>query len=177
MNSHRTTHALSLALSLSFVVAPLAGCERANTPASRAPTSAGQPAPALTGVDADGQPIDLATLTGKTVIVDFWASWCEPCQEAMPGLDQLAADYGDRLVVIGVSVDEDPEDARAFVERVGVRFSIVHDEAHTIAAVWGPPKMPTTYVIDPAGVIVDVHDGYDAKTLTQLRAQIDGAIE
>lgn len=162
-----------LHVAFASLVLGLAACERPSSAASSSPTITGQPAPALTGVDADGRPVDVATLTGKIVLVDFWASWCEPCQEAMPGLDQLAADYGDRLVVIGVSVDEDPEDARAFVERVGVRFAIVHDKDHSIAARWAPPKMPTTFVVDPSGVIVDVHDGYDRATLAELRAQID----
>ncbi|KIG19404.1 thioredoxin family protein [Enhygromyxa salina] len=134
--------------------------------------STGQAAPALAGFDVNGQPVDLAALAGKMVIIDFWASWCEPCQEAMPGLDELAGDYADRLVVIGVSVDEDPEQARAFVQRVGVGFPIIHDSDHSIAARWAPPKMPTTFVVDPAGVIVDVHDGYDAATLTELRARV-----
>jgi thiol-disulfide isomerase/thioredoxin len=174
MNPRQSTHThLTTALCLSFAITSLAGCERPDTATSHAP-SVGQPAPALAGVDTQGRSVDLASLTGKIVVVDFWASWCEPCQEAMPGLDQLAADYAEQLVVIGVSVDDDPEDARAFVERVGVQFPIVHDKAHSIAARWAPPKMPTTFVIDPAGVILAVHDGYDGATLSKLRAQIDG---
>jgi cytochrome c biogenesis protein CcmG/thiol:disulfide interchange protein DsbE len=177
MNHRRSQPTFVSTRSLIFAFASLgvalAGCERPSTAASSAPTSAGQPAPVLTGVDVQGHPIDLAELTGKFVLVDFWASWCEPCQEAMPALDRLAADFGDQLVVIGVSVDDDPEHARAFVERLGVEFPIVHDEDHSIAARWAPPKMPTTFVIDPDGVIVDVHGGYDGATLSELRAQLE----
>ncbi|PRP90640.1 Thiol-disulfide oxidoreductase ResA [Enhygromyxa salina] len=177
MKDQRSHHPLCTTRSLLFALASLGlaltGCERPSAASSNAPMRAGQPAPALSAVDAQGRPIDLATFAGKIVLVDFWASWCEPCQEAMPGLDQLAADYADQVVVIGVSVDEDPEQARAFVERVGVGFPIVHDADHSIAARWVPPKMPTTFVIDPAGDIVEVHGGYNSASLTELRAQIE----
>lgn len=143
-----------------------------NRSATNSPPSVGTAAPALVGLDLDGQPFDLSTLTGKVVVVDFWASWCEPCEEAMPELAALATEFDERVVVIGVSVDDDPASMRAFVERVGVPFEIVHDHDHAIATRWAPPKMPTTFVVDAAGVIAAVHDGYESSTAAQLRSEL-----
>ena len=137
----------------------------------------GQTAPQLTGVSVDGEPVDLSKLAGKVVVVDFWASWCEPCEQAMPELDALSAAHGDRLEIIGVSVDEDPAAMQAFVERVDVRFSILHDADHDIANRWQPPKMPTSFVIGPDGAIAAIHGGYDGSTAPALRADIDALID
>jgi len=93
--SDRRRLLLGLALALSF---PLL--------ASAAPPAAGQPAPALTAVSFAGANIDLAALRGKVVVLNFWASWCEPCRREMPLLDSLAQQYHERVVVLGLSADD-----------------------------------------------------------------------
>ncbi len=169
---------LGFSLSLSVLVgvgcADSAGSASSSTPSSAAALD--RPAPALVAEDLGGRPVSLAALTGKVVVVDFWASWCEPCEEAMPVLEQLARAHASDLVVIGVSVDDRAEDARAFIDRVGVSFTVIHDRDHGIAEAWVPPKMPTTYVIDQTGVVVAVEGGYGPGAAGRLQAQVEALL-
>jgi len=118
-------------------------------------------APDIEARDMDGHPFHLADLRGKVVILDFWASWCEPCREAMPALDRLARRYGDRgLVVVGVNVDRSADSARRFLGRTRVSFRMVHDDGQAIAGRYQPPRMPSTFVIDRRGVVRHVQAGF-----------------
>ncbi|MBL4687930.1 MAG: TlpA family protein disulfide reductase, partial [Nannocystaceae bacterium] len=127
-------------------------------------------APALTGSTLAGGTVDLAALRGQVVVVDFWASWCGPCRAAMPGLQALADEFAAAgVVVIGVSVDEQVEDAQDFAEAMQVTFPLVVDADHTLADAWQPPKMPTTYVIDADGMLVATFSGYSPGEHDTLR--------
>ncbi|HEY8432519.1 MAG TPA: TlpA disulfide reductase family protein, partial [Sandaracinaceae bacterium] len=103
----------------------------------------------------------------------FWASWCEPCGQAMPALDRIYRAYRNRgLVVIGVNVDRNVENARSFLQRTRVSFPIVHDSNQAFASQFSPPTMPSTYVIDRQGIVRHVHAGFrgagDAQQLEQV---------
>lgn len=138
------------------------------------PVVAGPPAPPLSGTMLDGSTFDLASHKGRVVVVDFWASWCGPCREAMPGLQAMTDAHAPQdLVVVGVSVDERESDARAFVEEIGVTFSIVLDGDQQIAEVWEPPKMPTTFVIDRDGNVAATFAGHTAESQARLRRLVD----
>ena len=124
--------------------------------------SVGQRAPEIGLRDMDGKPVRLAALRGKVVVVDFWASWCAPCKQEMPALEKLHRKYRDKgLVVVGVSVDRELSNARRFLREVNVSFRNVHDRGgQRVAARYGPPRMPSTYVIDKRGIVRHVHGGY-----------------
>ncbi len=111
----------------------------------------------------DGQPVKLAALRGKVVVVDFWASWCRPCRSAMPQLEQLYRSYRRKgLVVVGVSVDSSPANAKKFLSGVPVSFPIVHDAKQQVARQYRPPRMPSSFVIDRRGVVRHVQAGFRA---------------
>lgn len=132
----------------------------------------GTRAPDISAADLDGNRVSLSRLRGKVVVVDFWASWCEPCGDAMPALDRLYRQYKDHgLVVVGVNVDRNERNARQFLRRTRVSFPIVHDNGRGLAERYSPPTMPSSYVIDKRGIVRHVHAGYrdgDARRLERM---------
>jgi cytochrome c biogenesis protein CcmG/thiol:disulfide interchange protein DsbE len=138
----------------------LAACASAPRTDTAAPV-AGTPAPALAGPALDGAALDLAALRGRVVLVDFWASWCEPCRRELPELEALHKQYNAAgLTVIGVNIDEERAVVDAFLrDQVPVSFPIVHDPKQALADRWAPPKMPTLYLVDRDGNIGRVFPG------------------
>jgi cytochrome c biogenesis protein CcmG, thiol:disulfide interchange protein DsbE len=125
-----------------------------------------------------GKGVDPATLSGKVVVIDFWATWCAPCRESMPELEKLYKKYSAQgLTVVGVSVDKDASPIKPFIEKLQVTFPVVHDAGHSIADKFAPPRMPSSYVIDRKGTIRYVHGGYhsgDAATLEKELQELLG---
>lgn len=137
----------------------------------------GQRAPALQATTLHGQRMDLTTLRGRVVLVDFWASWCEPCRRWFPVLQSLSQRYASRgLVVIAVSVDQDPANCRRFVNELRPGFPIVHDRDQRIVAQWAPDTLPTTYLIDRAGIVRWVHHGSTEADSRSLERQVLAAL-
>src|SRR5262245_22300363 len=118
------------------------------------------PMPALNLVDLDGRPISKASLAGKVVLLNFWATWCGPCREEIPMLAALQKHYGDRLAIIGLSIDESPaEDVKAFAVELGVNYPVVMSTRALEAEFGGITAVPSTFVIDPQGRILQRHLG------------------
>lgn len=105
--------------------------------------------------DLDGRPVRLSDLRGKGVWLNFWASWCPPCQSETPVIRDLAAKYADRgLVVIGISVQEtSADDVRAYAERYQLGYTIAADLSGHIFRLYRPPGLPTQIFIGPDGAI------------------------
>jgi thiol-disulfide isomerase/thioredoxin len=103
----------------------------------------------------------LPATSGKVMIVDFWASWCAPCNASFPALSRLSKKYADRgLVIIGVGVDDSPSAYSAFVARLKPPFATVHDSRHVLVGAVQVPTMPTSYVVDRAGKVRFIHEGF-----------------
>ena len=125
-----------------------------------------------------GDALDLARYHGKVVLVDFWASWCEPCRQSFPWLNAMQARYADRgLVVIGVNVDRDRADADRFLHDLPAKFLIVYDPAGTIAAHYDLPGMPVSYVIGPRGDVVARHIGFRTGLREEREAEVQKLLE
>jgi thiol-disulfide isomerase/thioredoxin len=123
--------------------------------------------------DLAGHRVDLASLKGKVVLVDFWASWCAPCKQEMPVLERLYQKYKDRgLVVVGVSVDQEGTNVGAFLKQLKVSFPIVHDKGHDVANRFKPPRMPSSYIVDRNGVVRNVHGGFRAGDDATIEGEI-----
>jgi thiol-disulfide isomerase/thioredoxin len=122
---------------------------------------------------------DIPNTTGKIVIVDFWASWCGPCKASFPAFNRLHDKYASKgVVIIGVGVDDDRAKHAAFVSKTGAKFATVHDANKKAAAVFSPPAMPTTYVIDRKGVVRHIHQGFKgAKTEAAYAAGIEALLK
>jgi thiol-disulfide isomerase/thioredoxin len=108
--------------------------------------------------DLDGNPVRLADLAGKAVWINFWASWCPPCQSETPVLRTIAERYADRgLVVIGISVQEtNAADVREYAERYELGYTIAPDLSGHIFRLYHPPGLPTQIFVGPEGVIRSV---------------------
>lgn len=135
----------------------------------------GQQAPEIGLTDLDGKSVKLSALRGKVVLVDFWASWCEPCRESLPVLDKLSKAYRDQgLVVVGVNIDKTPELAREFLSKhkLSLSFAVVNDKKHDVAARYAPPTMPSSYVIDKEGRVRSVHAGFKASDAAKLESEL-----
>lgn len=133
----------------------------------------GARAPEIGLRDLSGQPVTMASLRGRVVLVDFWASWCEPCAEEMPVLERLHQQYrGQGLTIIGVSIDRDAANVRQFVQRHPVTFPIVHDGSQQVAGRYGPPRMPSSYIIDRNGIVRHVHAGFRASDAQVMEQRI-----
>jgi len=128
-------------------------------PPSSVPTAArayppGTPAPALRLPGLDGRPVDLAALRGRPVVVNFWATWCEPCVREFPLLRQAAAGHrADGLAVVGVLTGDRPAAARDFVGAYGATWPVGLDPAATTAGRWGAVGLPHTYFVRPDGTL------------------------
>jgi len=112
-------------------------------------------APLFTLERLDGKgDLALESLRGKTVVLNFWASWCGPCRDEMPLLQQASERWKDRNVAfVGIDIDDLRSDARSFLERFGVTYPNVYDGKSSTVGRYGATGVPETYFIDPEGKI------------------------
>lgn len=135
----------------------------------------GAPAPDFDLESFDGKgKVALAASAGKVTIVDFWATWCEPCRASFPAYQKMVDDFDGKLEVIGISVDEDASGIAAFKESTGVSFPLAWDEGQGTAKSYQPPTMPTSFVVDKNGVVRFVHAGFTGGDEAQIRAEVSG---
>jgi thiol-disulfide isomerase/thioredoxin len=119
-------------------------------------------APPFSVVTLDGQHISMDSLAGKVVLIDFWATWCGPCREALPRIQSIAKRFaGQPLVVLSVSLDSDDAKWKAFVEKNGMTWMQTRDGGFggKISSLFGVNAIPATFTIDADGVLEDQHVG------------------
>jgi cytochrome c biogenesis protein CcmG, thiol:disulfide interchange protein DsbE len=125
-------------------------------PPSLVTVERGQPAPPLSGKTLQGASFDLAALRGRVVLVNVWATWCEPCRTELPVVTAAARDwsaYG--LMLVGLDVRDDPGQALALLAQLDPRstMTVVPDPSGTAAVDWGVRGVPETFVIDRSGLV------------------------
>jgi len=118
-------------------------------PAPAVPPPAARPAPEFRLRGFDNRLIALSDYRGKIVVLNFWASWCTPCKQEMPNLERVWQEFRDQgVVVLGVDVLDDPDDARAFLEALRITYPNVHDPEETRMIAYRVTGLPTTIFID-----------------------------
>jgi peroxiredoxin len=158
---------------LSLLAVTLAACggslNGAQAPASGERIGAEAPEFSLAPVDG-GAPIGPASFRGKVLIVDFWATWCAPCRQSFPVYQKLVDEFDGKLAVVGVSVDDSAGGIDEFKRETGVKFPLVWDQGQAVAGAYKPGTMPTSFLIDRAGIVHAIHEGFrrgDEATLEQ----------
>jgi len=151
-----------------MVAASLAAVAASNTLVAgpdAGPGSRATAAPEWKLMDVDGNEVSSKQFEGKVVVLDFWATWCPPCREEIPGFVELQKSYGDRgLVIVGVSLDsKGPVGVKEFMMRFKMNYPVVMGDEAIVEAFGGVEGIPTTFVIDRKGNIVTKHVGYADK--------------
>jgi peroxiredoxin len=131
------------------------------------------PAPDFTLKSRSGENIKLSELRGNVVMVNFWASWCGPCRQEMPLLQQLYDRYqGMGFTLLGVNVDEDPAAAQKMLKEIPVNFPILYDSSNKVSKQYQVKAMPSTFMVDRDGNIRYLHKGYKAGYEDDYQQQI-----
>jgi len=121
----------------------------------------GDKAPNFTLKDISGKDVKLSDYKGKVVILDFWATWCGPCRRGIPDLIALQKQYSKDLAVIGISLDQKNTiaDVVPFYKSFGINYPVVYGDAKIVQAYGGIEAIPTSFVIDREGKIVNKYVG------------------
>lgn len=124
----------------------------------------------------DGKPVSLASLRGKPVVLNFWATWCEPCKQEHGVLYQGAKIFGDRVQFVGVVYDDQKPKIEAFLERYGSGYPALIDDGGKAAIAYGVTGVPETFFIDANGSIVSKYNGpLSPDLLREHVSQLTGA--
>ena len=115
----------------------------------------GKPAPnfTLNRIDRTGK-LQLASLRGKVVVLNFWASWCYPCKQEARALEAASKRWGNRVIVLGVDVNDFTGDARRFMRKHGITYPVVHDNGNVTSPKYGFSLLPETFFVDRVGRVV-----------------------
>jgi thiol-disulfide isomerase/thioredoxin len=134
-------------------------------------------APNFSLPDAGGKAVSLADFKGQVVLINFWASWCGPCREEMPLLDELSSRYAPLgFTMLGVNVEEDSSAAKGFLSGTPVTFPILYDRENSVSQLYDVIAMPSTVIVDRAGQVRYIHHGYEAGNEHDYQNQIRALI-
>src|SRR5574337_852885 len=155
-----------------LTAASLAACAAPRS-LPRAAARVGQPIQ-LTASDLQGREVDVAADAGTVRVVDFWATWCEPCRDQLPALERMRRELGPRgLSIYAVSFDEDRAQIPRFLEETPVGFRVLWDQGGAAwAARYDLTRLPTTLLVDRRGIIRFVHEGFDEDMAGEERRQV-----
>ena len=135
----------------------------------------GQSAPDFALKSSSGENLRLSEFRGDVVMVNFWATWCGPCRQEMPLLDELYSRYGRvGFSLLGVNIDDNSSKAMDMVSELGVSFPVLFDSRKEVSKLYEVGAMPVTVLIDREGTVRYVHlgykPGYEEKDLDQIRS-------
>lgn len=152
-----------------FVLALAAACALPSLTASA-------PIPDFTFATDQGV-LRLDSLRGKVVYLDYWASWCVPCRQSFPWMNEMHSRYGDKgLVIVAVNVDRDAAEARSFLTQYPAAFIVAYDPEGKTAKALALKGMPSSFVIDRQGQIVGAHVGFREAAKAGIAEQIEALL-
>ena len=123
------------------------------------------------------KPLDLSAYKGKVVMVDFWISWCKVCQESFPWLNKIQKEKSSQdLIIIGINVDEDLNDANNFLHKYPANFKLLFDSAGHYAEYYKILGMLTTLIFNHNGQLIHQHVGFKSKKIDEYEQLINLAL-
>ncbi len=126
------------------------------------------PAPDFTLQTLDGESVSLSDYRGKLVMINFWASWCPPCNSEMPDLQSYYEQHQDEdFIILGVNYQDTPDKVQAFVEKYSVTFPILLDSDGRIANLFGVQGLPTSFFVDKEGNVLGYQPGPVTKEMLE----------
>jgi len=125
----------------------------------------GRPAPEFQLSDMKGNRVSLAQFRGKVVVLDFWATWCGPCRVSMPGLEKIQQQYGDRLALLAINLQESPDEVRDYLQSQGLRSTVLLDRDGRVGRVYRSNAIPMQVLIDKEGVVRHISIGFRPSVL------------
>ncbi len=135
-------------------------------------------APQFSLKDSAGKTVSLKQYRGKVVFVDFWASWCTPCKQSFPFMNELHERYDKKgLKIIGINLDTEKKDADRFLKQVKADFTIAFDPSGKTAEQYDLQVMPSSYLIDRNGRLVYLHRGFKAGDKREMEEKIVQALK
>jgi len=139
--------------------------------------AANDAAPAFSLPNKAGENISLSDFDGQVVLLNFWASWCGPCREEMPLLNELHEKYAPLgFTMLGINVEENSAAAYKFLESVPAGFPILYDSSNSVSKLYDVIAMPSTVIVGRDGQIKYVHHGYEPGDENVYQDQIRQAI-
>lgn len=128
--------------------------------------------------NADLDPLAKPEYKGKVVYLDFWASWCGPCKESFPWLNQIQKKYKDKnFVVIGINLDREKIKADEFLKLYPAQFPLVFNPEGDLAKKYGVQGMPYSVILDRTGKVIHSHIGFHADKIKEYTNVIEGALK
>jgi peroxiredoxin len=137
----------------------------------------GKGAPIFTLKDMNGNEVSLTELHGKVILINFWATWCPPCREELPSLKDLRKKYAaDELEIIAISTDRSLSTLKRYLDKNPVNFRVLHDRGIKVSRRYNVFSLPTSFLINKRGLIVEKFIGFVNWTSPEIKGKIDNLL-
>lgn len=134
----------------------------------------GKKAPEFTLKDVNGRNVSIASLRGQVVLINFWATWCPPCRAEMPSMNRLYREYkGKGLEILAISTDNSASKVKDYISKNSLAFQVLMDDNIKVARQYKVFSLPTTFLIDRNGIIVDRFLGEQDWISPELKKRIE----
>jgi cytochrome c biogenesis protein CcmG, thiol:disulfide interchange protein DsbE len=161
---------------MKFIFSSILACYLAIFSQPSMALAVGEAAPAFELPGSSGS-VSSASLKGKVVYVDFWASWCGPCKQSFPWLNEMQSKYGAKgFQVVGINVDAKTTEAKTFLTEVPAKFTVAFDDKGVTPKQFGIKGMPSSVLLDANGKVISQHTGFREADKAQLEQAIQQAL-
>ncbi|MBA3819607.1 MAG: TlpA family protein disulfide reductase [Deltaproteobacteria bacterium] len=130
-------------------------------------------------VDASGKPVKLKAFKGRWVLLTAGAAWCVPCKKELPAWDKVAGELKDKITFVALTLDNDIADGKRFHKKLGLKNMVIvylPEEKSGVAARYGAATMPSSFVVDPQGIVRHVHLGFDERNASGEQKKLKAAL-